>query len=68
MKVRIELESNEDIDKVVLDFKYRQPKVIVKEIKSNDVNQSVTIVEEPKIEKPIKSHGFDANMMDIVNA
>lgn len=65
-KIKLDFESDEKVEKVVVDVKYVNKKTVVKEY-IVEPQKSDSIIEKPR-DTPIKSHGFDSNMMDIVNA
>lgn len=66
-KIKLEFESSEEVEKVVVDVKYvKNNKVVSTTVIDKDSetsNQSIT--KNTKVEN---SHGFDVDMMDIVNS
>lgn len=68
MKVKIEIESADDLEKVTMDFRYKHQKVVVKEVKVNSESGSSESITTSTQTETVKGHGFDSNMMDIVNS
>ena len=65
-KIRLDMESDDKVEKVIVDVIYADPKGgKITKSKSFSESGSNNSVSEQVVET--KSHGFDKNMMDIVN-